>query len=258
MEKIFDRYAMEITFDLPIQYKTLSVYPVTMKDYHKLNYFSQSILLEKNSIPDVKIISMSYLEFMYMQTNQKTPYAYLFRELLALCLRVDVEEIVVKFEEETNKPIFVVSGEKYYSEDFEELKLIIAEQNLLEIPNEMIQKEIRDKMEEARKLKEKMSGNSKTGSLEDLVVSVVISTSLRIEDIYGMTVRKFTKVLQRLDHKMHYEIFTSASLSGLVKFKEKDFIRHWLADLSKGDLDDVTVGYDEIKSHISFDDLKQI
>lgn len=257
MDKISDRYVMELTFDLPIQYKTLDIYPVQMKDYTKLQFFSQSILLEKNSIPDVEIITMTYLEFMYKQTTKERPYAFLFRDLLALCLRVDIKEIVIKFEEETNKPIFVVSGERYDSNDFEEIKLIIAEQNLIEIPDETIQKEIRDKIEEARKLQEKMSGRAKMGSLEDLVISIIISTSLRIEDIYGMTVRKFTKVLQRLDHKMHYEIFTSASLSGMVKFKEKDFIRHWLADLSKDKIEGV-VNYDAVKSHINFDDLKQI
>lgn len=254
VSKLHEKYMKEITFDMPIEYKGLKIYPVPMEEYFNFNFFIQSILLEKNSIPDVKVISMSYLEFMYKYTTPETPYAVMFRELLSMCLRVEAKDIKIAYNENM-KPIFVVNETEFNNQDFEEIKLIICEQNLVDIPDEKIQKEIRDKIEEARKLRAKMNGSSKLGTLEDFVVSVMISTSLKIEDIYKLSIRKFNKILQRLDHKLHYEIYLSASMSGMVKFKDKSFLKHWLADLSKDGLDE-TIGLDSMKDHISFKDLK--
>ena len=41
-------------------------------------------------------------------------------------------------------------------------------------------------------------------SLEDQMVCVLISTSLKFEDINKLTIRKFSKILERVDYKLHY------------------------------------------------------
>ena len=246
-----------LVFDLPVKYKKLEIYPVLMKDYYDFHFLVQSIILEKNSVPDVEVISMTYLNFMYKNSSKQKPYAFMFRELLAVCLRIEPSRIIVKYDEDSFEPIFLVDDERYDSKDFEEIKKIICEQNLVDIPNEKIQKEIRDKIEEARKLREKISGGNKMGSLEDLVIAVVISTSLKIEDIYNLSIRKFNKILQRLDHTMHYKIYLTASMSGMVKFKDENFIKHWLANLEKDELEGVTVGLEEIKGQLSFENIKK-
>lgn len=250
-----DDYAIQITFDLPIVYKELEIFPVTMKDYYAFNFFATSLVQEKNSIPDVNVISMTYLEFMYKYSTEKMPLVSMFRELLAMALRINSNEIELSYDQKA-KPIFIINEKIYNSNDFDNIKLIICEQNLVDIPNEKIQKEIRDKMDEARRLRDKMNG-VQMGSLEDLVVSVVASTSMTIEDIYKLSIRKFTKILQRLDLKLHYQIYLSASMSGMVKFKDKDFIKHWLSSLDKkNDFEGTTIGLEQMKSHISFEDLK--
>ena len=253
MEKsVYEKF---FAFDLPIEYKGLKIYPALMKDYYEFHFLVQSIVMEKNSIPDVKIITMTYLEYLYRYTTKDTPYALFFRELLALVLRIDSNRIELKFNEKV-KPIFLVDKKEYDSDDFENIKLIICEQNMVEIPDETIQKEIRDKMEEAKRLKAKMS-KTKMGSLEDLVIAVLISTSFKIDDIYNLSIRKFNKIVERLDHKLHYEIYLSASMSGMVKFKDQSFIKHWLADLEQDKFAGVSIGLDEIKSQVNFENLKK-
>ena len=248
-------YDKNLVFDLPVEYKGLKIYPVLMKNYYEFHFLVQSIIMEKNSIPDVSIITMTYLEYLYRFTKKETPYALFFQELLAMVLKIDSKKIILKFNDNL-KPIFIVDGTSYDSDDFDQIKLIICEQNMVEIPDETIQKEIRDKMEEARKIKAKAS-QTKMGSLEDLVVAVLVSTSLKIDDIYNLSIRKFNKIIERLDHKLHYQIYLTASMSGMVKFKDEKFIKHWLADLDRDKFAGVTIGLDEIKSQVNFENHKK-
>ena len=83
------------------------------------------------------------------------------------------------------------------------------------------------------------------------MLCVVISSSLTLDDVYKLSIRKFAKILDRIDHKMHYEIYLSASMSGFVQFKNEDAIKHWMADLTRTDkYADVKVDKDEMQSKI--------
>ena len=83
----------ELYFDEPIPYKELLIYPVTMKDYLEFHLAVSCLLIDKNSIPDVNIISMSYLRFLYYQSlENKEPYIYMIKVLLCLVLHIDIDE----------------------------------------------------------------------------------------------------------------------------------------------------------------------
>ena len=72
----------ELYFDEPIPYKELLIYPVTMKDYLEFHLAVSCLLIDKNSIPDVNIISMSYLRFLYYQSLENNePYIYMIKVL---------------------------------------------------------------------------------------------------------------------------------------------------------------------------------
>ena len=50
---------------------------------------------------------------------------------------------------------------------------------------------------------------------------------------------------------MHYQIYLSASMSGMVEFKDKNAIKYWMSDLSKDDnYSDVKVDIDDMKNKI--------
>ena len=242
----------ELYFDEPIPYKELLIYPVTMKDYLEFHWLVSCLLIDKNSIPDINVISMSYLRFLYYNAaNNDEPYVYMVKMLLCMVLHMDFnEEMSFYVDEKSDKAFFKVRGVAYSDSDFDEIVKIIFEQNCITPIDNTIQKEVRDALEKAEEFKMQQT-KQKMCSLEEQMICVLISTPLKLEDIYNLTIRKFEKILQRVDAKLHYQIYLSASMSGMVKFKDESVIQHWMNDLTKDDrYSDVKVDMDTMRNKI--------
>lgn len=256
----------ELTFDLPVKYKSLLLYPVTVKDYTTLSYTSSCLKTDKNSIPDAKFIRMSELEYLYYvsQNDSNLPYVLFLDRLLSLVLKDDpsFEDIAssirrFKYRTNDNKPVFIIGEREYDADDFIEIKKIIAEQNEIDLIDTNISKEVRDSFEKARQYKQRISGG-KAASLEDYIVGISIATGWALDYIYSMPVRKFQKALARLDNLIHYKIYLAASMSGMVSFKDKSFIKHWLSNLdAKDKYADVSVNLDALQDKISLESAKK-
>lgn len=255
----YDRYTM---FDDPIPYyppirpdEPILIYPVRMRQYHTFMQLAPVLLLDMYSIPDPKILSMKYLEYLFhvkKYDEKLKKYVYPYLEALLLLLRSVLklkDDETIEFFEPDGIVSFRIRGEIFDKNDFEIMREIIIEQNLLIPPNYKITKELRDKMEAARKLKAKMSGN-KTASIEDQMVALMTSTGIDLEDIYNFTIRKFSKSLERVDHTLHYKIYLAASVSGLGKFKDKNFIKHWLVSLDKDELGEL-ISYESVETTVT-------
>jgi hypothetical protein len=254
-----------IIFDLPIPYKNIKIYPAIVRDYGQFMGYSECFSLEKNSIPDPKIISMTELEYLYYlyQTNKKHPYLIWFDRVLSVCLKDNkkefesIEKSMKRYRyDDKGKPLFIVNEEKYTAKDFAEIKKIICMQNDLELPDENISKEVRDSLEKAKLYKNKI-GDEKLATLEDYIISLAILTGWNFDYIYDMTIRKFTRCLKRMDLYIHYKIFLSASMSGMVEFKDKSFIKHWLNGLDSNIYKDVSVDLSTVQDKISFESAKK-
>jgi hypothetical protein len=257
-----------LTYDLPIPYKNIKIYPVKVKDYVLFGAYSQCLTIDKNSIPDPKIISMTYLEYIYdtAKNEDEKPYLIFFDRLLGLSLPEDesFKDPTVSLKrygwskEEPSRPIFVINDEPYNSDDFEIIREIIAQQNMVELIDENISKEVRDSLEEAREFKRKLSGN-KSASTEDYIISLASATGWTFEYIYSMSIRKFVKSIRRLDNLIHYKIYLAASMSGMVKFEDTSFIKHWLTSLDDGEekYSDVSVDLQEMQDKVSLESAKK-
>lgn len=248
---MLDKYVKQLYFDEPIQYKELLIYPITMKDYLDFHIMINCMLIDKNSIPNIEIINMSYLRFLYYESMiNSMPYVYMVKSLLCMVLHLDFEEEINFYVDDKDKAFFKIRGVEYNSRDFDEITKIIFEQNCIKPIDETIQKEIRDALEKAEQYKMQQN-KQKICSLEEQMICVLISTPLKMEDIYKLTIRKFEKILQRVDAKMHYQIYLSASLSGMVEFKDKDAVKHWMYDLTKEDrYEDVKVDMETMRNKI--------
>jgi hypothetical protein len=260
-------------YDDPIPFKNdLKLYPVSMRDYLWFFTYASCLMLEKNSIQGdpvlaMKAIQMSYLEYLYYvsQTGQQTgeysetnpsPADFL-HALFRLTMQLPEETKVSMRYSEDGKPIFIIGEYVYDSNDFDLFREIVSEQNMLDLPNEAIQKNVRDSLEEARKYKAKLN-NQKMAGLEDQIISVGIYTGWELSRIYDLTIRKFIKALQRADHMLHQKIYLGASLSGFVEFKDKSFIKSWLVDLDQKDnYGDVSVDLDSLGNKLNFNEAKQ-
>ena len=255
-----------LPFDEPIEYKKLKFYPIRVKDYFLFTMYSSALLVDKNSIPDPKVISMGYLEYLFHLTItdiEHTPYMIWLDRLLALTLKdeksfEDIEESLKRYiQNEKGKTQIVIDGEKYDERDFLEIRNIIAQQNLLELSDENISKEVRDSLEYARDYKARLQGG-KGGSFEDYIISLAVETGWTYEYIYNLSIRKFMSSIQRLDNSIHYKIYLAASMSGMVDFKDKSFIIHWLSSLTtKEKYADVSMSLDSVQSTISMDSAKK-
>jgi hypothetical protein len=251
-----------IIYDLPIPYGNIELYPITVKDYVLFNAYASCLSLDKNSIPDAKIIAMTYLEYIYYSAKDK-PYLLWFDRVLSLSIKNDdsfekIEESIKRYDyDEKGKPFFIIRGEKYTSKDFDEIRKIICQQNLIELPDTSISKEVRDSLEKAREYKNKISG-SKPASFEDDIVALSIITGWSLEYVYSMSIRKFIKSIKRMDNLIHYKIYLTATMSGMVEFKDKSFIKHWLSDLENEDkYADVSISMDALQSKISLESAKK-
>lgn len=253
-----DKYEINLTYDRPIDVHGLTVYPITLDKYVEFMLGVGCFLLDKNSIPDIRIISMSYLEYLIDLHKQGSE---IFLTMLDYVLRLVLHKpddcrILFGIDEKTKRGSFVIDGVSYGNDVFDELKNIICFQNLVELPDENIQKEIRDKMEEARKLRRRLS-NSKPASFEDQMICVMLVTGLKMEDVYNLTIRKFSKILERADAKLHYEVYLSAGMNGMIDSKNKSLIKHWLTNLDDGDKNsDVIVEMGNLTNKISLEDKK--
>ena len=106
-------------------------------------------------------------------------------------------------------------------------------------------------MAKAKELKMRQN-NNKICSLEEQMVCVLVSSNLKLEEIYNLTIRKFSKILQRADYKLHYQIYMTASTSGFVEFKDKSLLKHWMSSLdSEDNFADVKVEQDALEQKIN-------
>ena len=242
------------TFDRPYPFtkgdNKLLLYPVLMKDFFMFQHCAEVILIDKNNIPDIEIMKMSYLEFLIRQHTPENQYINRLVTLLSMVMRDENLE----FKYSNDKPIFMINGVELGKYDFDTIRKILCIQNELEMPNEKMSSGIKAAIQEANAIRAKMSG-TKMASIEDQMIAVSISSGMSLQDIYDMPIRKFVKMLARIDHKLHYEIYLAASMSGLVTFKDKSFIKHWLIEL-KSDENHGLIPYEEFENKFKNSGIK--
>lgn len=255
------KYINNFTFDIPITFKNITIYPATIQDYYSFYYFSQCLTIDKNADNNldvnerIKVIQMTYLDYLFylakennLEYLESNPNILWFIELLKIVTKNKLLQVNLS-KLENGRACFYIENQLYTDEDFEQLKDIISEWNLVDLPDLSISKALRDKLTEAKNYRAKLS-KQKPASLEDQIICAAIALGLPIESIYSMSIRKFTKLLKRIDAKIHYEIYLTASMSGMVKFKDDSFIKHWLSDLTEDRWADSKVSYDEVEKKI--------
>jgi len=150
-----------------------------------------------------------------------------------------------------NKSILHIKDKFYDGSDFDEIRKIICEQNEVEMIDENTRKEVRDELEKAQYRANKIRGSEKMCDFENQLICISISTGFKLKEVNNLTLRKFVKYIARINHKMTYEIFKPAILSGNVTSKNKNFPSFWMADLeSDNKYADILIDEEEIKNKI--------
>jgi len=238
-------YEYELTYDKSIQYKDLVISPVRMHEY--LNYYIaiNCLLFKKNNTADTKIISMSYLDYLFYLINSSEDnriYLHMLYEIFRICCGLKYEEIKYSVDEKGKTKLYFKDIE-YNKKDFDEIKRVILYQNSPDYDDSYIDPNLEEAINEANRLSSSDGGES---TLEDQIICVMISTPLKIEDIENMTIRKFIKTVKKIDAKLHYQIDKGASMSGMVEFKQP--ITHWM--YSKNNKFSSLINYTSFKKKI--------
>lgn len=226
------------TNDYPVPYKSLTLYPVQVDLYYYFHLFVQCLLVPHKTSGDVKGISLSYLKYLfYLATDKNEQENILFLgELLLIVLKKpkiytdknSKERATITFE--LDKGIIDIEGEKFDSNDFDIIKKIILEQNAIEMPDETINPDMLKAYKELEEYKLKQS-KIKMCSIEDQINVIVAQSSYRRDEIMKMTIRSFSRLLDRVDKIMSYEI--KSLLIPYMDKKDQDKIEHYLQNTDK-------------------------
>lgn len=140
------------------------------------------------------------------------------------------------------------------SEDFEELKYLICQQNDIKIEeySQQTEKFLKEAKEKINKMRQKNEANDT--NLEDLVTAVAFYLKLdSTEKIYDMTIRRFNRYLDMISSKDDYYMYKSAELNGTIKLKSD--LPHWIKHYEpKGKYDGVLIKSNDLLS--KFEDNK--
>lgn len=245
------------TFDEPVPYKSLLIYPVLVRDFFSFATCFDVIQIDKDSIPDPDIISMSYLKFLIeivFKNDTKigdTDYTIgqinsdKFVLLMKLCLHLsDDDEIIIL--QENNKYYLQIKDEKIKAKEFDEIIKIIMFQNVYDYFDDYIDPDFKKAVDEYYAVKNKGLINP---DLEAKMTAVTVMTGMKKQDFFDMTYREFENVFHSALNKMDYEIAKSAEMSGMVKFDKP--VDHWVYQRKKNRYEDAFTSYDGLKEKIS-------
>lgn len=159
---------------------------------------------------------------------------------------------MMKFIEDpkTKKHSLCVDGQVITKEDYERLRYIVLFQNFPDYQDDSwVDPDIKRDFEEKQRL-ERMK-NDVHATLEKKIVALAVATHFSFEDLYNMSIRKFTMVLTTVDDLINYKLMKSASLSGFVQFPKGFKIEHWIYKPDKDMFGDAYKSVDEATKGVS-------
>lgn len=212
-------------FDEPVKYilkdkNTIYLHPFCVKNTELFLSSIDIFTIDKNSMPSVEIIQMSYLEFILNMafSNKTTMERFLFIMLNSL----KVKELVKK-EDDFGKPfLFVPELEaKITAQDFEDIKKIILYQNIVGYDDTYVNPDIKQAMEEYDSVSNR---NIVPPTLERKMAIVTAHCGISKKEQMEMTMRSHSMLFQEVVGEVEFATTRSVALfSG-----EGSKIEHWI------------------------------
>lgn len=241
-----NEYLIQLTNDEPIEVFGLSLYPIRVKNYFHYEVASAILKIDKDSIPDKEVISMSYLEFLigimedelHIGDLSQRRLTTLFVALFRMCLNDDTLGLSIMYDSKRGK--VKIGDHVMDGKMFDTIRSIILHQNDLKYNEDIfgMPPELRQDIEDYKRLSSK---GRKSASVEVHQVALMLDTPLTLEHIRELTLRKFDMALQLIDRKIGYQTELMAVAFGSMS---PDKTTHYLFDISSNDLEECFVEYD--------------
>jgi len=236
-----------VTFDEPIPYKGLYLYPVKMKDVYKFLASVDILNIEKNKIADIQIIQMNYLQFLFNIVLSDIVWRKKLLGILTLCLKAESNETFEEFPEDevlvrtsldrtvylyngwdirfevfkNNQVYLYVNNIEIDGKSFDELRKIIMFQNVNEYDDAEMSDDFKEVVENYYKIKNK---GMKSLTIEDKIDVVMSQTSYTKDDIKEISYRNFDRIFNKIIEKTEYVIGKIAEMQGCTK----EPTEHWV------------------------------
>lgn len=232
-----------------VYFDGLEIFPIKMKDYMLFMSTIDVLRLKKNRIPDIKVIRMTYLEFLFdywfLQEDNEDYFKML---LIVFKLSLSEEQFKTIDFKKANNQIYMLyrhideiregnDNSKLeiidYSK-FEELRKFILKINNIKDVNYEISEEVEKLLEKAKMDKMRMENPAGLKlTIEDMIDCYHVWGGFSYSDIKEEPLYKFMRNISRMVMIDNYNINKTAEMSGNVKFKKE--IEHWLKHIEEAD-----------------------
>lgn len=139
---------------------------------------------------------------------------------------------IISIKNEGNIKKFTIYNTDISPKDFDELKALVARQNILDYDGD---KYIDPDLKEELEIKARLQNKDYTSpSLEKQMVCVCAGTGYTLEELKEIPIRKLTLLLRTVDAKASYYAQVQGAYSGMVKFKQDP--KHWIFGDNKKDI----------------------
>ena len=128
---------------------------------------------------------------------------------------------------QTHKLEFMIKGQKLDKKDFNKLRQIVLFQNYPDyVDDSWVDPDLRADRAEKLRLEQQMQDLH--ASIEQKVVCLSISTCYKFNEIYDMSIRKFTMALSKVDDLINYKLLKQAQYSGFSGLPKDFKVDHWI------------------------------
>lgn len=242
-DKIEQDYRKELLFSKPINYKGITLYPVTCEDIIEFTENVYPLLYDPLRYP-TEISTLPRLYFLtdilnygdnpeYLSQNIMLTHLYI--TLLNL-LRLVFKEQKFEFIKNDTRWFLQIQGEKNLVEikakDFEMIRQIILHQNGVNYDDTFVHEDIRKWIEE-----QEQADKTHPITTEDYIEAFMIQSNIYdMDKVSEVSLRKFNRIVDKSLTRENYVMRTTAAMSGFVTFKDK--IDHWLVTNKKNSIYD--------------------
>lgn len=192
-------------FDEPVEYtlengQKVKIYPVSTRESEYFLSSKDILEFDKNSLPDVSIIQMSYLQFLKEILLEKEENKQKLYNILKICLHFNNPYLITK----ERKKVFLIDKSQNLtisSKDFDDIKRIILYQNIIDYDDEYVNPELQKKLNEEAYLK---SRNIEIPSLERKIAIITAHTGIPKSLQLQMTYRSHSLLFQEVYEESEY------------------------------------------------------
>lgn len=216
-----------------------TIYPVKVRNYELWGVCKRAITMRQSTLP-MPFVVQPYLTALFgfdAANGFALGLAQSLRILMSLVTLQPVESIDILVSAENQADIRAIAyndGEKdirITPKDFNEVRRIIAEQNGEELPDESENPELVQAQADIAALNQQ----DLDFSFETMLDSIAFASKVPHKDLLDMTIRSFLRLEKTITRREMFRIFTSASMSGFVKFPKGNPYPSWMFDKRKDD-----------------------